>query len=137
MGGGPSWWRIPAGVIPPAMPGAELCNPLRGYRSANNEIQCGHTGPPLRQDGIVGHGPIYGTKHGGNNMIGVDRPQRGHNMLAHGSAVGVGRGMANFAEVGLPQSWYWQGMSFHRAFVPIALLWAIMCDPSGVKNNSC
>ena len=31
----------------------------------------------------------------------------------------------------------WPPMSSHRAFVPIAVLWAIMCDPSGVKNNSC
>ena len=27
---------------------------------ANNEIQGGHAGPPLRQDGIVWHGPTYG-----------------------------------------------------------------------------
>jgi hypothetical protein len=43
---------------------------------------------PLRQDGIVGHGPTYGTMQSGGNMIGIDRPQRGHNILAHGSAVG-------------------------------------------------
>ena len=35
---------------------------------------------PLRQDGIVGHGPTYGTMRNGANMIGFDRPQRGHNM---------------------------------------------------------
>jgi len=29
----------------------------------------------------------------GANIIGIDRPQRGHNMLAHGSAVSVSGGM--------------------------------------------
>ena len=28
---------------------------------ANNAIPGGHAGPPLRQDGIVWHGPTYGT----------------------------------------------------------------------------
>ena len=58
-----------------------------------NEIQGGHAGPPLSQDGIVWHGPTYGTMRSGANMIGFDRPQRGHNILAHGSAVGVGGGL--------------------------------------------
>ena len=57
---------------------------------ANNEIQGGHAGPPLRQHGIVGHRPTYGTMRSGANMIGFDHPQRGHNRLAHGIAVGVG-----------------------------------------------
>ena len=52
--------------------------------------QGAHAGLPLRQDGIVGHRPTYGTMQNGRNMIGIDRPQLGHNMLAHGSAVGVG-----------------------------------------------
>ena len=29
-------------------------------------------------------------------MIGIDRPQRGHNMLAHGSAVGIGGGNGEY-----------------------------------------
>ena len=28
---------------------------------ANNDIQGGHAGPPLRHHGIVGHGPTHGT----------------------------------------------------------------------------
>ena len=48
-------------------PGLKILSPygaersLRGYRCANNEIQGGHAGPPLSQDGIVWHGPTYGT----------------------------------------------------------------------------
>jgi hypothetical protein len=91
------WWRgngivgggsSPRG-IPPAAPGAKLCNPLAGVKRSIHEIQCGHAGPPLRQHGIVGHRPTYGTMLSAGNMIGFDRPQRGHNILAHGSAVGV------------------------------------------------
>jgi len=60
----------PHSVIPPA--GVKM--------RTNNEIQGGHAGPPLRQEGIVGHGPTYGTNQSGGNMIAIYRPQRGHNM---------------------------------------------------------
>ena len=44
---------------------------------ANNAIQGGHAGPPLRQDGIVDHRPTYGTKQTGWIIIGLIAPNGG------------------------------------------------------------
>jgi len=45
--------------------------------TANHEIQGGHSGRPLPQDGIVGHGPTYGTKQTGWIIIGLIAPNGG------------------------------------------------------------
>ncbi len=45
--------------------------------TANHEIQGGHTGRPLPQDGIVRHGPTYGTMQTGGIIIGLIAPNGG------------------------------------------------------------
>jgi hypothetical protein len=56
------------------------------YITVHEEEKMVDTVHPTRR--IVGHGLTCGTKQCAGGWGWIDRPQRGHNMLAHGSAVG-------------------------------------------------